>query len=129
MKRRVAKPTDSELEILNVLWSRGAMTVRDVHEVLEQHKEIGYTTTLKLLQIMHEKGLVSRNTDSKTHIYQAAVDQTETRGQLLDRMIETVFNGSASKLVLQALGQHQADADELRKIREYLDSLEQQSKS
>ncbi|MBS1687783.1 MAG: BlaI/MecI/CopY family transcriptional regulator, partial [Bacteroidetes bacterium] len=82
------KPTDSELEILNILWSKGPSTVREIHEVLEKNKDAGYTTSLKLLQIMHEKGLVSRDTSSKTHIYTAAIPQEKIQGQLVKRFID-----------------------------------------
>ncbi|MGN6567693.1 MAG: BlaI/MecI/CopY family transcriptional regulator [Flavipsychrobacter sp.] len=122
------RPTDSELEILNILWAKGPSTVREIHEVLEQNKEAGYTTSLKLLQIMHEKGLVSRDTSSKTHVYKAAIPQEKIQGQLVQRFIDNVFNGSASQLVMQALGSHKADAAELELIREYLDKMEQQNK-
>jgi len=122
------KPTDSELEILNILWAKGPCTVREIHEVLEQNKEAGYTTSLKLLQIMHEKGLVSRDTSSKTHIYTAAIAQEKIQGQLVQRFIDNVFNGSATQLVMQALGNHKADAAELEMIREYLKKMEQSNK-
>jgi len=122
------KPTDSELEILNILWAKGPSTVREIHEVLEQNKEAGYTTSLKLLQIMHEKGLVSRDTSSKTHIYTAAIAQEKIQGQLVQRFIDNVFNGSATQLVMQALGNHKADAAELEMIREYLKKMEQSNK-
>lgn len=122
------KPTDSELEILNILWAKGPSTVRKIHEVLEQNKEAGYTTSLKLLQIMHEKGLVSRDTSSKTHIYTAAIAQEKIQGQLVQRFIDNVFNGSATQLVMQALGNHKADAAELEMIREYLKKMEQSNK-
>lgn len=118
------KPTDSELEILNILWEKGPSSVRDVHEILERSKEAGYTTTLKLMQIMHEKGLLKRDTSSKTHVYEAAVAKDHTQGQLLQRMIDNVFDGSAMSLVMQALGNHKADADELATIRAYLEKLE-----
>jgi predicted transcriptional regulator len=118
------KPTESELEILRVLWERGASTVREVHEVLGQSKDAGYTTTLKLMQIMHEKGLLSRDTSSKTHIYAAIVSQEITQRQLLDKMIDTVFNGSASQLVMQALGNHKSSKEELDKIKAYLSEME-----
>jgi len=122
------KPTDSELEILNILWAKGPCTVREIHEVLEQNKEAGYTTSLKLLQIMHEKGLVSRDTSSKTHIYTAAIAQEKIQGQLVQRFIDNVFNGSATQLVMQALGNHKADAAELEMIREYLKKIGQSNK-
>ncbi len=122
------KPTESELEILRVLWEKGPSTVREVHEILEQSKDAGYTTTLKLMQIMHEKGLLQRDTSSKTHIYASAVSQENTQRQLLDKMIDTVFNGSASQLVLQALGNHKSSKEELEKIKQYLDEIEKQQR-
>jgi predicted transcriptional regulator len=122
------KPTESELEILRVLWEKGPSTVREVHEVLGQSKDAGYTTTLKLMQIMHEKGLLERDTSSKTHIYSSAVSQENTQRQLLDKMIDTVFNGSASQLVLQALGNHKSSKEELEKIKQYLNEIEKQQK-
>jgi predicted transcriptional regulator len=120
------KPTESELEILRVLWEKGPSTVREVHEILEQSKDAGYTTTLKLMQIMHEKGSLQRDTSSKTHIYAAVVTQENTQRQLLDKMIDTVFNGSASQLVLQALGNHKSSKEELEKIKQYLNEIEKQ---
>ncbi|HXS36773.1 MAG TPA: BlaI/MecI/CopY family transcriptional regulator [Flavipsychrobacter sp.] len=125
---KLIKPTDSELEILNILWEKGACTVREVHEILEKSKDAGYTTTLKLMQIMHEKGLLKRDTTSKTHIYIAAVSQEQTQGQLVKRMIDNVFNGSAMQLVMQALGNHKANAYELEQIKEYLEQMEKKIK-
>lgn len=122
------RPTESELEILSVLWEKGPCTVREIHDILSQTKDAGYTTTLKLMQIMHEKALVQRDTSSKTHVYTAAVSQQKTQQQLLDKMIDTVFGGSASQLVMQALGHHQSSGEELEKIREYLSSMEKQQK-
>ena len=117
------KPTESELEILQILWEKGDCTVRDVHEILEQSKDAGYTTTLKLMQIMHEKGLVSRDTSAKTHIYRALVNQQKTQEQLVNKMINNVFNGSASRLVMQALGNHSASKEEIDSIKAYLEQL------
>jgi predicted transcriptional regulator len=122
------KPTESELEILRVLWEKGPSTVREVHEVLGLSKDAGYTTTLKLMQIMHEKGLLERDTSNKTHVYSSIVSQENTQRQLLDKMIDTVFNGSASQLVLQALGNHKSSKEELEKIKQYLDEIEKQQK-
>lgn len=113
------KPTDSELEILNILWQEGPSAVRSVHERLG--KEAGYTTTLKLMQIMHDKGLLRRDAGAKVHIYEAAVGKEQTQGQILQRMIDTVFNGSAMSLVMQALGNHSASSAEMEQIRDYLD--------
>ena len=122
------KPTDSELEILNILWEKGQCTVRDVHEVLEKNKDAGYTTTLKLMQIMHEKGLLTRDAKAKSHIYTSNISQEKTQGQLVKRMIDNVFNGSASQLVMQALGHHKPNAEELDEIKKYLESIEQSNK-
>ena len=116
------KPTEGEMEILQVLWQREHATVREVHEALNK-KDSGYTTTLKLMQIMHEKGMVERDTNQKTHIYKALVNQDKTEKQLVNKMIDNVFNGSAARLVMQALGNHSASADEIDEIKKYLDSL------
>lgn len=117
------KPTESELEILQILWEKGNCTVREVHEILEKNKDAGYTTTLKLMQIMSEKGLVVRDTSSKTHIYKAVVNQQKTEQHLVSKMIDNVFNGSAARLVMQALGNHSASPDEIDSIKKYLDNL------
>lgn len=117
------KPTESEMEILQILWEKGDSTVREVHEILEKNKEVGYTTTLKLMQIMHEKGLVSRDTSSKTHVYRAVANQQKTQQHLVNKMINNVFNGSAARLVMQALGNHSASKEEIDSIKKYLDEL------
>ncbi|HMW67201.1 MAG TPA: BlaI/MecI/CopY family transcriptional regulator [Chitinophagaceae bacterium] len=122
---RAIKPTESELEILQVLWSHGTATVRDVHEELSKTKDVGYTTTLKLMQIMHEKGIVKRDDSMKTHIYQSAINKEKTQKHLLNKMIDNLFGGSPTQLVIQALGdnQHKANREELDKIQALLDSL------
>ena len=117
------KPTESELEILTILWNKENATVREVHEELSKNKDSGYTTTLKLLQIMFEKGLVTRDDSNKTHIYQPAVTRQKTQKQFLDKMINTLFAGSSTQLVLQALGNQKASKDELEEIQKYLDNL------
>ncbi len=117
------KPTESELEILNILWDKENATVREVHEELSKNKESGYTTTLKLLQIMFEKGLVTRDDSNKTHIYQPAVTKQKTQKQFLDKMINSLFAGSSTELVLQALGNQKASKEELQEIQKYLDNL------
>lgn len=117
------KPTESELEILKILWNKENATVREVHEELSKNKDSGYTTTLKLLQIMFEKGLVTRDDRNKTHIYQPAVTRQKTQKQFLDKMINTLFAGSSTQLVLQALGNQKASKDELDEIQKYLDNL------
>ncbi len=116
------KPTESELEILQIIWQKGLCTVRDVHETLDK-KDAGYTTTLKLMQIMHEKGLVERDTTAKTHIYKALLNQEKTQQQLVNKMIDNVFNGSAARLVMQALGNQSASKEEIDLIKAYLDKL------
>ncbi|MHA4846847.1 BlaI/MecI/CopY family transcriptional regulator [Flavitalea antarctica] len=120
------KPTESELEILRVLWGRTTASVRDVHEELAKHKEVGYTTTLKLMQIMHEKGLVKRDDSIKTHIYQANVSREKTQKQMVGKMIDTLFGGSPTELVMQALGNHKASAVELDEIQKLIDNLKNQ---
>lgn len=126
MPTRYIKPTESELEILQVLWSKGTASVRDVHEELSKTKDAGYTTTLKLMQIMFEKGLVRRDTSVKTHFYQAAVSREKTQKHLLGKMIDSLFGGSPTQLVMQALGNHKASAQELDAIQELLDNLKKQ---
>lgn len=117
------KPTESELEILQILWQRQQATVREVHEELARTKSAGYTTTLKLLQIMFEKGLVTRDESSKSHLYFPAVSQKKTQKQFLDKMIHGLFGGSSTELVLQALGNQKASKKELDEIQKYLDDL------
>jgi BlaI family transcriptional regulator, penicillinase repressor len=120
---RYIKPTESELEILKVLWERDLASVRDVHEELAKSKDVGYTTTLKLMQIMHEKGLVKRDDSFKTHIYEAAVSREKTQKHLLGKMINTLFGGSSTELVLQALGSHKTTPEELDEIQQLLNNL------
>ncbi len=119
-KQQTIKATESELEILNILWTEGPSTVRAVHEKLAETKDTGYTTTLKQMQVMLEKGLLSRDASTKTHVYTAAVNKEQAQGQMLQRMIETMFNGSAMQMVMQALGSHKTSKAEQELIREYL---------
>ena len=118
------RPTDAELTILRVLWQRGPSTVRQVLEALNQDRETGYTTVLKMLQIMTEKGLVERDESERTHVYQAKLTQEQTQQQLVGELLEKAFGGSASQLVLQALAAKPASADELAQIRQLLNELE-----
>lgn len=120
------KPTESELEILQVLWEKGTASVREVHEELSKTKDAGYTTTLKLMQIMNEKGLVKRDDSIKTHIYQPAVSKEKTQKHLLGKMINTLFGGSATELVIQALGNHKATTEELDEIQKLLTEMKNQ---
>lgn len=114
------KPTESELEILQVIWKKGQCTVRDVHEELAKNKDAGYTTTLKLMQIMHDKGLVERDTTAKTHLYKALITREQAQSTALDKIIDTVFKGSTADLVIQALGHHRASKEEIAAIKDYL---------
>ncbi|MBC7904468.1 MAG: BlaI/MecI/CopY family transcriptional regulator [Gemmatimonadaceae bacterium] len=123
---KYVKPTESELEILRVIWDKGIASVRDVHEALALTKDVGYTTTLKLMQIMHEKGLVKRDDSVKTHIYQAAVTREKTQKHMLGKMIEGLFGGSPTQLVMQALGNYKASDKELEEIQTLLDNLKKQ---
>ena len=117
------KPTESELEILQILWQKKSCTVREVHEILEKTKPVGYTSTLKLMQIMHEKGLVDRDTSARTHIYTPLLNQEKAQKQLVKKMVENVFNGSAANLVMQALGNHKTNPEEIEEIKNFLDQL------
>jgi len=117
------KPTESELEILQVIWKTGQCTVREVHEELAKNKDAGYTTTLKLMQIMHDKGLVERDTTAKTHLYKALITSGQAQQTALNKIISTVFKGSTSDLVIQALGHHRASKDEIDAIKSYLEKL------
>ena len=117
------KPTESELEILAVLWEKRKATVREVHEVLSVYKESGYTTTLKLMQIMHEKGLVKRDDTNKTHVYEANVTKEGTQRQMVGKMVDSLFGGSTTQLVMQALGNNAPTKDELAEIQNLLDNL------
>jgi BlaI family transcriptional regulator, penicillinase repressor len=123
IKTKLSKPTESELEILAVLWGKQTATVRTVHEELSKTKDAGYTTTLKLMQIMFEKNLVTRDESSKTHIYAPAVTKEKTQKQFLNRMIDGLFAGSTTELVLQALGNNNTSNAELDKIRSLIDEL------
>ncbi len=128
MAQKYIKPTESELEILQILWQNGSATVRDVHEELAKSKDVGYTTTLKLMQIMHDKGLVKRDESMRTHIYQPAVNKERTQKHLLDKMIDSLFGGSSTQLVLQALGsgEQKVSAEELDQIQSLLNNLKKQ---
>ena len=120
------KPTESELEILRVLWDKGTATVREVHEILSEQKDAGYTNTLKLMQIMFEKGIVKRDDSSKTHIYRANISRESTQQQIVGKMISSLFGGSSSQLVMQALGNQTPNKEELEEIQKLLDNLKKQ---
>ncbi len=126
--RSSGRPTDGELEILQVLWRRGPSTVREVHEELREQTGTGYTTILKLLQIMHVKGLVERKDDQRTHIYTAAQEESKAKSGLVQDMIDRVFDGSASSLVMRAMDAQKPDKAELAEIRKALEELERDMK-
>jgi len=128
MTRATPKPTDAELAILRVLWDRGPSTVRQVHNVLNRERTAAYTTALKLLQIMTEKGLVERDERDRTHIYKAKLSQEQTQRQLIRDLLDRAFGGSATKLVMQALATRRASADELREIRRAIDGAKQEGR-
>jgi len=121
---RSPKPTASELEILRVLWSRGPSTVREVHDTLSEKKAQGYTTVLKLLQIMTSKGLVRRNEMQRAHVYEACLPAEQTKRQLAGDMLQRVFEGSASQLIMHALAGNKASPEEIEEIRRLLDEYE-----
>jgi len=121
---RVPAPTESEMAILSLLWESGPSTVRQVHETLGRARGTGYTTILKLMQIMHDKGLVERDTSQRSHVYRARVKRTALQRRLVGELADKVFAGSTSQLILRALSSRQASTDELDEIREMLDALE-----
>ncbi len=121
MAHNSPRPTDAELAILRVLWDRGPSTVRDVLEVLDRQRATGYTTVLKLLQIMADKGLVLRDTRERTHVYRARRTEQRTQRQLVGDLVERAFDGSAARLVMQALAARRATPEELEEIRRLLD--------
>jgi len=126
--KQLPKPTEAELEILQVIWGLGSSTVKTVNQIICKTKEVGYTTTLKLMQIMFDKGLLSRIRDGKTHIYTSAISQEKTQRQLLDKFVEAAYQGSAMNLVMQLLGNRKSSKKELDQIRDYLDKIESDQK-
>jgi predicted transcriptional regulator len=122
------KPTPSELDILRVLWERGPSTVRDVHDVLAESKQMGYTTVLKLLQIMTTKGLVTRNEENRAHVYEATQPAEKTKRQLVGDLLHKVFAGSASQLMMHALSGKKASRSDIAEIRRMLDEYERSVK-
>jgi predicted transcriptional regulator len=128
MAKPLPRPTDAELTILRVLWDRGPVTVRQVHESLVGDRETGYTTTLKLMQIMADKGLVTRDESSRTHVYAARVPRDRTQKQLVNDLIDRAFGGSSAALVLQALSAQPASEEELTEIRQLIDDYQRKSR-
>jgi predicted transcriptional regulator len=126
-RRATPRPTDAELAILDILWRRGPSTVREVTDELSETRATGYTTALKLLQIMTEKGLVRRDESQRAHLYQAVVAKAETQRRLVKDLVERAFEGSAMQLVQRALSARRASPEELEQIRRMLDDLEEDS--
>ena len=125
-KNRKYHPTESELEILQILWQKEQATVRDVHEVLETVKDTGYTTTLKTMQNMTEKGLLERDTETRTHVYRPLLSREKTQESVLNKMLNGLFKGSESNLVLGALSSKELSSDELQEIKNYLKQFEKE---
>ena len=123
-KFKYPKPTESELGILRVLWSRGPSTVREIWEQISAEQRTGYTTILKIMQIMYEKGLLERDEAQRSHVYRATLAEEQTQRQVVGHLLERVFSGSAPKLVMQALAVKKATPQELAQIRKLLDELE-----
>ena len=122
------KPTNSELEILQVIWLHGHVSVRFINDELNRKKQVGYTTTLKLMQIMTEKGLLNRTEKGRKHIYSAVLKEKETKNLLLDRFVNTAFGGSAMDLVMQALGNHKTTPEELEELKAMIEKMESDKK-
>jgi predicted transcriptional regulator len=126
MARFTPRPTDAELAILRVLWERGPSTVRQVHDALAEARETGYTTSLKLMQIMAEKGLVTRDESNRTHVYAAKLTRAETQRQLISDLADRAFGGSAAALVMQALSSKAASPEEIAEIRRLIGEFTQE---
>ena len=118
------QPTESELEVLQVLWKEGACTVRQVNDILKLNRDVGYTTTLKIMQIMTEKNLVNRDTQSRTHIYHPSVKENTTQKNLLQKFIDKTYRGSAMQMVMQALGHQNASEEELEELKKLIEDIE-----
>lgn len=119
------KPTEAELEIMQILWEKGPLTVRQVNDLLNESRRVGYTSTLKTMQIMLEKELLTRDADQRSHIYSPALQPDEVQDNILDHVLRTVFRGSRTNLVMQALGNHKASAEELEEIRKLIRQMEE----
>lgn len=126
---KLPKPSEGELRILQVLWNRGPSTVREVFEKVEQATSVGYTTILKLMQIMHEKGLVHRDESTRSHVYSAALSREKTEERFVEDLLDTVFDGSKTRLVLQILGNSNASKEELSEIRQLVERIGKEKKS
>lgn len=124
-QKNIIRPTEAELEILQILWISEPSTVRYVNDILNEKKDVGYTTTLKIMQIMTKKGFVERNKEKRTHIYKVVINEKETKNLLMNKFLDTTFGGSAAKLVMQALGNHKTHKEELKKIKDLIKKIEE----
>lgn len=124
MNKSQQQPTDSELEILSILWKYGPSTVRFVNKELNKTRNVGYTTTLKIMQIMHEKNILSRDEKEKSHIYSSLIEENAIQKRLINKILDSAFGGSASQLIMQILGNHKTSREELEEIRKLLDQLD-----
>ena len=129
MEGQRQKPTEAEWEVLQILWQNGPSTVRHVNDILNAKRRVGYTTTLKIMQIMAEKDMLARDESGRSHIYAPLLEERETQNVLLDRMLDTAFGGSALKLVMRALGSKKASKEELKAVRAYLDRIEREGEA
>ena len=127
MNRVTPIPSNAELEILRILWKKGPQTVRDVHDDLKREKPVGYTTVLKIMQVMAEKKLVTRDESERSHVYAAAVEEKSVKRRLVSDLLDKAFDGSAAQLVLQALSDKRASAEDLKQIRKLLDESTRKS--
>ncbi|MFN8338901.1 MAG: BlaI/MecI/CopY family transcriptional regulator [Saprospiraceae bacterium] len=121
------KPTDAEIEILQLLWEKGPSSVRDINDSLNAKRDVGYTTTLKLMQIMNEKGIVKRDTAARSHIYKAVAKENDTKNNLISDFVKVAFNGSAMSMVMQALGNTSSSQGELDELKSLISKLENKS--
>ena len=124
-QKNTIRPTEAELEILQILWMSEPSTVRYVNDILNEKKDVGYTTTLKIMQIMTKKGFVERDKEKRTHIYKTVISEKETKNLLLSKFLNATFGGSAAKLVMQALGNHKTHKEELGKIKDLIKEIEE----
>jgi predicted transcriptional regulator len=122
-------PTESELEILSILWDKHPASVRQINDKLNEKKDVGYTTTLKIMQIMHKKGLLKRDAKQRTHLYSPVIKKDNTQIKLVHHLLNKAFKGSAANLVLQVLGNHKASDEELDEIRNLIDKIEEERKN
>jgi BlaI family penicillinase repressor len=118
------QPTDSELEILSIMWENGPSTVRFVNDKLNKKRKVGYTTTLKIMQIMHDKKLLIRNEEGRSHIYFTQIEESAIQNRLIDKILDSAFKGSASSLIMQTLGNHKTSKKELEEIKKLINDLD-----